>query len=136
MNKAYKSRKRVAQEAAEHAWAWVSHKYNIQAAMPDYYLSVQGRFPKYIHRRRRVRIAVKRSKWATYVKKTIGVYANWIPCTAYEAWVLQFVHEFTHVVQGDQKRRYSEVETTRNEIEFAQESFPHLYRRLTTILDD
>ena len=99
--------------------------------MPIYYLSRTGRFPKYIHSRRRVRIAVDRLQWATYMKKRVGVYAAGIPCTMVESWTLQFVHEFTHAIQGDQKRRYSEVETTKNEIAFAQEFFPHLCAKLT-----
>lgn len=128
-----KSKKQMAQEAAAVAWEWLCRRYNIRATMPLYYFSRVGRFPKYVHSKRRVRIAEKRRKWATYIKKRVGVYANWIPCTEYESWVLQFVHEFTHAIQGDQRRRYSEVETTRNEIEFAREHFPALFSKLTVI---
>ena len=127
------SQSEIAHKAATHAWEWLCEKYNLQAMMPLYYLSRTGRFPKYVHIKRRVRIAVKRLTWATYVKKRVGWYANWIPCELYESWALQFVHEFTHAIQGDQRRKYSEVETTRNEIDFAKEFFPHLFGRLTPI---
>ncbi len=129
-----KSQKQIAGEAAVHAWNWLCAKYEIRGAlMPPYYLSRVGRFPKYVQSRRRVRIATSRIRWATYIKKRVGAYANWIPCTIYESWTLQFVHEYTHAIQGDQKRRYSEVETTRNEIAFAQEFFPHLFMKLAPI---
>ena len=127
------TQKQIAQQAAGSAWEWLCAKYEVRAAMPLYYVSRAGRFPKYVHSKWRVRIAAKRGQWATYIKKTVGVYANWIPCTIYESWTLQFVHEFTHAIQGDQRRRYSEVETTRNEIEFAREHFPALFGKLTAI---
>jgi hypothetical protein len=76
---------------------------------------------------------MNRLAWGTYLKKRIGLYANWIPCDRYESWTLQFVHEFTHAVQGDHHRKYSEVETTLNEIAFAKEYFPHLHAKLSVI---
>jgi hypothetical protein len=127
------SREERARQAAEFAWQWIQHKYRTTARIPEYYLSRTGRFPKYQHRLRRVRIVEKRVRWATYIKKRVGVYADWIPCTQFESWVLQFVHEFTHAVQGDEHRKYSEVETTQNEIDCAREHFPHLHRQLTPI---
>src|SRR5512140_1631853 len=130
-----KSKRQVAEDAATRAWEWICKKYDVEAVMPSYYLSVSGRFPKFLLRKRRVRIAEKRLKWATYVRKRAGAYANWIPCTREESWTLQFVHEFTHAIQRDQQRLYSEVETTRNEIEFAREQYPHLYCQLTIIPD-
>lgn len=127
------SRRQLAQEAAAEAWEWICKRYQTTAAMPEFYLSNAARFPKFQRQERRVRIVAKRLKWGTYVKKRVGFFANWIPCTQYESWTLQFVHEFTHAIQADQKRRYSEVETTRNEIAFAKDHFPHLHAKITAI---
>jgi hypothetical protein len=48
------------------------------------------------------------------------------------------VHELTHALQhgvaGEPKRRYSEVETTENELEFVRRRAPEAYARLVPVL--
>lgn len=40
------------------------------------------------------------------------------------------VHEFTHYIQYLENRKYSEVETTANELEFFKVCFPEWYKRI------
>ena len=40
------------------------------------------------------------------------------------------IHELTHYVQGKEGRKYSEVETTINEIDYLKEADPNWYSRL------
>ena len=82
---------------------------------------------------RLIRIDMERRFWLTYKRKTIGVYANQIRCTEKESLALQLTHELTHYIQYLQGRRYSEVETTRNELEYAKQHFPYLYEKLEPI---
>jgi TATA-box binding protein (TBP) (component of TFIID and TFIIIB) len=67
------------------------------------------------------------------MKKRIGLWAPLIYCTLGESITLQAIHELTHHIQHDQNRKYSEVETTLNEIEYAKEYYPGLYRKLEKI---
>jgi len=78
-------------------------------------------------------IGAPREYWITYRRKTIGLWASDIPCAFYESTVLILVHELTHYVQffrPKDTRVMGEVETTRNEIEFARTRLWHLYDQL------
>lgn len=76
------------------------------------------------------------ARWSVYRR----VRAAWVtpprgiemPVTLFAVVVL--VHEFTHAIQhgvcGTPKRRYGEVETTRNEIRLIERMAPHLHAQL------
>lgn len=47
--------------------------------------------------------------------------------------VTSIIHELTHFVQGYEKRLYSEVETTANEIEYLKDKEPFWYGKLVPV---
>lgn len=47
--------------------------------------------------------------------------------------ICSLIHELTHFIQGVEKRLYSEVETTENEIEYLKANEPFWYSRLVPI---
>lgn len=78
-----------------------------------------------------VAIAVKH-KLHLYNKQTVGLTTpkeglsvGYVIGTA-----CAIIHELTHFVQGAEKRKYSEVETTQNEIDYLKDSDPYWYGRL------
>lgn len=48
--------------------------------------------------------------------------------------ITALIHELTHYIQGVEKRVYSEVETTRNEIEYLKQNEPFWYNCLVPII--
>jgi hypothetical protein len=127
-------------KAAQDAWIWICLKYYIiggsedeSYGMPVVKLSRTCRFAKYTLSKRTVRIDIRCRVWNTYSLKSIGQHAPCISCTLKESVVLQAIHEFTHAVQHSQHRKLSEVEATRNEIEYAKEYYPHLFKRLEEV---
>lgn len=88
---------------------------------------------------RSIDIDARRNFWLTYHRPSVGRYANMIPCSWEESITLQFVHELTHSIQflrckkSRLKIRMPEVETTQNELRFALENYPHLFRETTLI---
>lgn len=122
-----------AAKCVNNAWVWLCLKYCIVGKTPEIQLSKTCRFAKFYPTKNKIRINLKDKYWNTYYKKSVTQYASLIPCTIGESITLQAVHELTHVIQFDQKRKYSEVETTKNEIEYAKEYYPYLYKQLKTI---
>jgi NAD(P)H-flavin reductase len=72
-------------------------------------------------------------KWYTYKLKTVGIYADGVNISPTLSYALQLVHEFTHHVQFLQKRKFSEIETTFNEIEFILKKEPKLLLKLKRV---
>lgn len=78
-------------------------------------------------------------RWHTYTRVRSGLTTPRegiaMPVSLYVSVVL--VHEFTHALQhgvcGTPRRRYSEVETTDNEIEFVRRMAPRLHAQLVPV---
>lgn len=79
-----------------------------------------------------IRIQLDRNFWSTYERKTVGVQAD-IKCTESQCIEFQLVHEITHMIQVSEGRQLSEVETTQNEIDYAEKVYPHLHRELIPV---
>jgi len=80
-----------------------------------------------------IRIQTNREVWHTYKRKTIGLTADCLSCEIQPNIELQLIHELTHIIQYIEGRNMSEVETTRNEIEYANKYYPDLYNKLKVI---
>jgi hypothetical protein len=50
--------------------------------------------------------------------------------------ITSVIHELTHFVQGVEKRLYSEVETTANEIQYLKENEPFWYSKLVPVKNE
>ena len=78
-------------------------------------------------------------RWHTYRRVRAGLVTppDGIPVAAALHARIVLVHELTHAVQhgvcGTPRRRYSEVETTANEIEFVRRVAPEVHARLVAI---
>lgn len=55
-----------------------------------------------------------------YDRKKIGNYNKYIRTTSYHSYASMLIHELTHYIQHIQNRKFSEIETTRNEIEYLE----------------
>lgn len=71
--------------------------------------------------------------WHTYDRKTVGVTADRLSVGYELGTAIVVVHELTHHVQNREGRRYSEVETTKNEIEFMSQVDPEWNKFLKTL---
>lgn len=133
--------KEYCRQAVEAGWVWVALKYNLTGDPPPVKYSTTCNFAKFHVNLGRVvvRLDVRARVWLTYKKPTVGLWANAVPCTLRESVTLQAVHEFTHYAQyatTDRSRnpvKYSEVEATQNEIEYAKVNYPHLYKKLEVV---
>ena len=72
-------------------------------------------------------------KWWTYKRKTIGAMARGIKVSWNLHRTLILVHELTHYVQMVEKRKYSEIETTLNEIRYVEKYHPSVAAKLSVI---
>lgn len=81
-----------------------------------------------------IRIDQNRLLWHTYIRKTVGVYAFNIKHVDLIASItVQLIHEMTHHIQHCEDRKFSEVETTKNEIEWMRVHRPQFHAKLKTI---
>lgn len=82
-----------------------------------------------------IRIQENRNWWITYKRKTIGFTVDH-PVSEVKAIEIQLVHELTHMMQCVEDRGSGEVETTRNELEYVQSTYPSLYDRVVEKIKD
>lgn len=78
-----------------------------------------------------IKLHVSNKCWSTYRRKRVGMYADNIVVDFELAFTLRLIHELTHYVQFLQGRILSEVETTRNEIEYVKTFHEMYYKKLT-----
>lgn len=74
-----------------------------------------------------------RSFWLSYSRKSIGVTANKLPVGYEIGTALVIIHELTHHIQAIEHRKFSEVETTQNEMDFITQVDPQWNKFLTTL---
>lgn len=71
-----------------------------------------------------------RAKWYTYDKKSLGRTAKGIFVGIENHTILGLIHELTHHLQYENGWNTGELETTRNEIEYAKEYLPKYYNKM------
>lgn len=76
------------------------------------------RFAYYTQGKGLIRLNLKATSIRLYDKKTLGNYPTQVKGGFLHSYVCQLIHEMTHLVQDIEDRCYSEVETTRNELEY------------------
>lgn len=131
-------------ECVEPAWEWICDKYDLdinKVALPCFRWSYNARFDvfysshhRYFYGKPHIRL-VQRYWWITYKMKTVGRYAKVHKPDKRKLKTLNIIHELTHYVQFIQGRQMSEVETTRNELQYAKEFYPELYAK-TELMED
>ena len=143
-----KSTRRNFEEAVIWASMFLKEKYgvDIENDAPYNILTVKysktARFAKFTHTNKptrgwtyisHVRIT-GRTEWLTYQKKTVGLYSDGMRIGEMLGFAIELIHEFTHVIQFVERRQASEVETTRNEIEFIRQVDPFYYNKLKRVV--
>lgn len=74
-----------------------------------------------------------RTRWITYKKASLKVYADFSVGVELQI-LLALIHELTHHAQYELGRlKGSEVETTKNELEYCEKYEPKTYKKLITI---
>ena len=129
MNFTYKGNNDLKQKATERAIDFLRTKYNFCDELEKFIADTElwftsGRNDWYSPERRKVKIGLGSTKWHTYDRKTIGVTADEIVIPKLLLITVHIIHEFTHAIQHFQKRKYSEVETTKNEMDYIQSVSP------------
>lgn len=71
-----------------------------------------------------------RGELLLYEKKSIGEYRDGFRVGPMIQTACSIVHELTHHIQFLEKRKYSEVETTKNELDFLKMKFPEWYEMI------
>ena len=90
----------------------------------------------YRSERRQVKVGIGRDKWYTYKRKTVGKMSRGISVPQLLCVTIILLHELTHAVQHFEGRKYSEVETTENEIEYVGMVSPSTLGRMEEVPDD
>jgi len=116
---------KILHECSTIAIDYLISKYNVSSNIFDNIIlkgSTTCRFPKYNINNKIIRIDLNRKKCIIlYNKKSIGSYSTYIPVyNMVIAYTSQLIHELTHAIQHFQNRIYSEVETTKNEIDYLE----------------
>jgi len=114
---------------------FIKEKYNLKFEDFDLRLKISNtcRFAKYYHNIRLIRIDGNEKGWNTYERKRVGVSADNIYIGIELSYILQLIHELTHYVQELQRRKFGEVETTNNEIEYVKQFHSYLLKQLKTL---
>jgi|3_EtaG_2_1085321.scaffolds.fasta_scaffold03480_3 hypothetical protein len=76
-----------------------------------------------------------RDEWKTYVRKRVGLKTPWngIRLPKLMRVTMSCIHELTHSLQHRARRPFSEVETTRNEINYVQITEPCYLKQLIPV---
>ena len=106
-------------EALKESLLFINSKYEIDVTnLVTLRLSTPCRFAKYIHGKGIIRIDLQNSNVNLYKLKTLGEYSTFIKTGYKISYICQLIHELTHLIQDLDNRKYSEVETTKNEVEY------------------
>lgn len=127
--------RKLVHQAITDASKFITNKYGV--SFFDYNVGIRCsrtcRFSYYSIDEKLIRLQLNRNKWYTYKRKKNKVYANDIEVGYSLSYTLDLIHELTHFIQDIQKRKYSEVETTQNEIDYIQQFHSHLIKKLKPI---
>lgn len=118
--------------ALNSALQWLRQKYpDIDFDKAQLNISMTRNRSLYYNKNGNIAIALRHTLYL-YNKQTVGL------TTPKEGLAVGYVigttcaiiHELTHYVQGKEGRKFSEVETTQNEIDYLKETDPFWYNRL------
>ncbi len=87
----------------------------------------------YCPTRRKIKIGLNKREWITYDRKTVGTTSKGIILPKLLHMTVILIHEFTHAVQHFEKRNFSEVETTRNEVKYMELVSPSSLRFMSEV---
>lgn len=126
---------RLVHQAINNSTKFLKQKYDIDFFKYgcDIKISNSCRFAYYNFVKKIIRIDGKRNFWLTYKRKRVGVYADEINVGYELSYTLMLIHELTHHIQHLEKRKASEVETTKNEIEYVTQFHPYLLKKLKPV---
>ena len=109
-------------ESIEIAEKFICDKYKLDKSMLDLVslrCSNTCRSAVYYHGYGEIRLDLKTIDVRLYKKKTLGEYQTHIRSVGSKiSWTCQLIHELTHFIQDLEGYCYSEVETTKNELEY------------------
>ncbi len=123
------------EKISDYCWSWLCKKYNIVDLIKPKYKVTYNQSGGYYQDKKEIQFS-SRNFWVTYKRKNVKMYVPMIECKPEEGMYLMCLHEMTHYIQharnnfNTSKTVFSEIETTQNEIEFAKEHYPHLYKKL------
>jgi hypothetical protein len=137
----YKNKDELKEKATIRAMEYLATRYEMTEGLRQHLEETElwftsGRNDWYSPERRKVKIGLGSTKWHTYDRKTIGVTADEIVIPKLLLITVHIIHEFTHAIQHFQKRKYSEVETTKNEMDYIQSVSPCTLNRMEEVPDD
>lgn len=120
LNKLPKWQQRVISQAVSISETFIKEKYNIDCFdLITLKPSNTCRFAKYTFGTGLIRLDLKSDSVILYEKKSIGEYNSHIKSVGFlVSYTCQLIHELTHFMQDLEGRCFSEVETTKNEIEY------------------
>lgn len=124
----------IAKQATQKARDFLSERYSGTdfSELQLKFTTTSSRSRYYIGQRMAV-IAITRIKWL-YARKRIGIMNPvGIKCGYLVSTTLSIIHEATHHVQNLEARRYSEVETTQNEIEYLRVHHPEHFEKIILV---
>lgn len=126
---------RMTHQAITNATKFLSKKYNFDFYKVNCNIKISNtcRFSYYCSDESLIRLQGKIKKWITYKRKGVGVWADCIEIGYELKYTLSLIHEFTHLIQDKEKRKASEIETTKNEIEYVTQFHPYLLKKLKPI---
>ena len=122
----FKNKNDLKQKATERAIGFLRNKYDFCDELEKFIADTELWFTNsrrafYYPNKRSAKIGLGGgNKWHTYDRKTVGKTSNGIVVPELLLVTITIVHELTHAIQHFQNRKYSEVETTQNEIEYVK----------------
>tara|TARA_R110000824_G_scaffold211172_1_gene397172 strand:- start:87 stop:512 length:426 start_codon:yes stop_codon:yes gene_type:complete len=122
----YKNKNDLKQKATDRATDFLRTKYDFCDELEKFIAETKLWFTNarrafYYSHKRTAKIALGgNNKWYTYDRKTVGKTSNGIVVPELLLVTLTIIHELTHAIQHFEKRKFSEVETTQNEIEYVK----------------
>jgi len=121
----FKDKEELKRKAVDRAIEFVAQKYEATDELMKHLQDTELWFTNrrrawYCPTRRKIKVGLSKRRWITYNRKTIGMTSNGTTLPKLLHITLILILEFTHAVQDFQGRKYSEVETVRNEIEYVK----------------
>ena len=137
----YKNKDELKEKATIRAMEYLATRYEMTEGLRQHLEETEiwftnGQGGWYCKHKRKVKVGIKRDKWYTYKRKTVGKMSLGITVPQLLCVTIILLHELTHAVQHFEGRKYSEVETTENEIEYVGLVSPSTLNRMNEVPDD
>ena len=138
----YKNKDELKEKATIRAMEYLATRYEMTEGLRQHLEETEIWFTNerrsfYYPTKRKIKLALGRGdKWYTYDRKTVGITSKGIVVPKLLRITITLIHELTHAVQHFEDRKYSEVETTENEIEYVGLVSPSTLNRMNEVPDD